>query len=210
MRPVRLLFGCVLGFLLVETLVFHTSLYPSIVSTDSSTGILEALLYNERHRAVTDRNQVLAIGDSRMGFLPRYGNELTPGTGYTFASIATPGTTPRCWYYMLRDVDPSRQRYAALVIPAYDYDDEEIFENSADRISDLHYLIARLRWTDLVEFSGSYHDPVLKWEAARGILLNGFVYKADFQDFLRHPASRLEKVKQSQRDSHIWFYEYVG
>src|SRR6266446_4087998 len=129
MRPVRLLSGCVLGFLLVETLVFHTSLYPSILSTDSSTGVLETLLYNERHRDVRDRNQVLAIGDSRMGFLPRYGNELTPGTGYTFASIATPGATPRCWYYMLRDVDPTRRRYAAIVIAVEDYEDAETWEN---------------------------------------------------------------------------------
>ncbi len=210
MRPIRLLSGCVLGFLLVETLVFHTSLYPSMLRTDSSTGVVETFLYNERHRDVRDRNQILAIGDSRMGFLPRYANELKPGLGYAFASIATPGATPRCWYYMLRDVDPGRRRYAAVVIPVYDYDDEETLENWANRISDLPYLIARLRWTDLVEFSGSYPDPALRWQAARGILLNGFVYKTDFQDFLRDPATRLEKVVQSRRDSHIWFYDYIG
>jgi hypothetical protein len=210
MRPIRLLSECVLGFFLVEALVFHSSLYPSILKTSSSTGVLETFLYNERHRNVTDRNQVLAIGDSRMGFLPRYANEMRAEIGYTFATIATPGTTPRCWYYMLRDADPSRRRYAALVIPVYDYDDEETWEDLADRATDLHYLIARLRWTDLAEFSGSYHDSELKWQAVRGILLNGFVYKADLQDFLLHPVSRIQEAARSRRDSHIWFYDYVG
>jgi hypothetical protein len=210
MRPARLLLGTVFGFLLVETLVFHTSLYPSMLATNSSAGVLETFLYNERHRTAEDRNQVLAIGDSRMGFFPRYANALKPELGYTFATISTPGTTARCWYYMLRDVDPTRRRYAALIVPLYDYDDEETWEDFADRATDLHYLIARLRWSDLAEFSGSHHEPALQWQAARGILLNGFVYKADFQDFLLHPVARWKEVRLSRRDSHMWFYDYVG
>src|SRR5713226_4341081 len=116
MHLARVLLGTLFGFFLVEILVFHTNLYPSILSTSSSTGTLETFLQNELSRVVTDRNQVLAIGDSRMGFFPRYANELKPEIGYTFATIATPGSTPRCWYYMLRDADPTRRRYSAIVI----------------------------------------------------------------------------------------------
>jgi hypothetical protein len=210
MRLARTLLGTVLGFFLVELLVFQTNLYPSILSTNSSTGVLDAILHNERRRIVTNRNQVLAIGDSRMGFFARYANDLKPGTGYTFATVATPGTTPRCWYYMLRDVDPTRRRYAAIVIAVDSYDDEESWENYPDRISDLHYLIPRLHWSDLVEFSASYDDPSLRVQAARGILLKGLVYKADFQDFLLHPVARLKEVRFARRESRHWYYDYVG
>jgi hypothetical protein len=210
MHLARILLGSVVGFFFVEILLFHTNLYPSILSTNSSTGVLETFLYNERRRIVTDRNQVLAIGDSRMGFFPRYANELKPETGYTFATIATSGTTPRCWFYMLRDADPTRRRYAAIVIAVDDYEDLETWENYADRALDLRYLIARLRWSDLVEFSGSHDDPSLRMQAARGILLNGLVYKADFQNFLLHPVARIKEVKLSRRESHNWFYDYVG
>ncbi len=210
MHLARILLGSVVAFLLVEVLVFHTNLYPSILSTSSSTGVLETFLHNERRRVVTDRNQVLAIGDSRMGFFPRYANELKPATGYTFATIATPGTTPRCWYYMLRDADPTRRRYSAIVIAVGDYEDAEIWENYADRASDLRFLIARLRLSDLLEFSASYDDPALRMAAARGILLRGLVYKADFQDFLRHPVARIQEARLSRRESRHWFYDYTG
>ena len=125
MHLVRTLLGVLLSFFVVEVLIFHTNLYPSVVKTSSTTGYLETFLHNERRRIVTDRNQILSIGDSRMGFLPRYVNEPNFGTGYTFATIATPGTTPRCWYYMLRDIDPTRRRYAAIVIAVDDYEDAE-------------------------------------------------------------------------------------
>lgn len=210
MNTARLLAGSVLGFFLVETLIFHTNLYPSILSPDSSTGMLESFLHNERRRVVTDRNQVLTIGDSRMGFFPRYADEMKPQVAYKFATIATPGATPRDWYYMLRDVDPTRRRYSAIVIAMDDYNDPETWEDYANRPTDLHYVIARLGWKDLVEFSASHHDPALQWTAARGIVLKELVYKTDFQDFLLHPKKRLADVRLSRRESRHWFYSYVG
>lgn len=195
-----------IGFFLVENLIFNTSYYPAIVNPDSTTGSLEMRLSNEIRREVQDRNQVLAIGDSRMGFFPRFPNAMH--LGYTFATIATPGTTPRCWYYMLREADPHANRYAAILIPFEDYDDVETWEDHADRVSDLHYLIPLLRWTDLVEFSRSYHSTDLKFKAALGIALKGTVYKADFEDLLIHRKFRLEYAAQARRDSHQWFYDF--
>jgi hypothetical protein len=210
MRAARILAGSLLAFLLVEVLIFDTNLYPSVLLTDSSAGSLELSLHNERRRKVTDRNQVLAIGDSRMGFLPRYANLLTPELGYTFATIATPGTTPRCWYYMLRAVDPTARRYAAIVIPVENYDDAETWEDHANRMLDLHFLIAHLRWTDIPKFSDSFHATDLKWRAALSILLKGSIYKTDLQDFLRSPKNRLKATRLARRESHNWLYDYVG
>src|SRR5271169_488936 len=109
---------------------------------------------------------------------------------------------------MLRSVDPTARRYAAIVIGMNDYEDAEEWANHADYITDLRYLIARLHWSDLVEFSNSFRDPVLKWQAARGILLKGLVYQTDVQDFLRNPGARLRFVKQADRDSKDWYYDF--
>jgi hypothetical protein len=208
MRAVRALVGSAIGFFLLENLVF--SFYPRLLNPDSSTGRLELVLGNELRRTVEDHRQILAVGDSRMGFFPRYANELTGETGYTFASITVPGTTPRCWYYMLREIDPAARRYAAIVIPVYDYDDQEIGEDSADRVTDLHYLAPLLRWSDVAEFSRSYDSASLAWEAAFGILLKGTVYQADFQDLLLHPSARIHAVQTARRDSAVWYYDFVG
>jgi hypothetical protein len=207
MRLMRVLLASLLGYFAMEALVFHTHFYASFLRPDSSAGNLETLLSNEMRREVKDRNQVLAVGDSRMLFMPRYANEMK--LGYTFATINTPASTPRCWYYMLRDVDPTRRRYTAIIIPVDDYDDAE-GEDRADRLLDLHFLIARLRLSDLAEFSSSYHTPSRKREVAASILLKGLVYKTDVQDFLENPAARLNYVNLSWRESHNWFYDYVG
>ncbi|MGD1091693.1 MAG: hypothetical protein ABSB35_06820 [Bryobacteraceae bacterium] len=206
LRTTRILLFTLCGFFAVETLIFDTDFYAAMINPDSSTGYLEERLRNEIKRNVTDRRQVLTIGDSRMGFYPKVANEMKPGTGYTYASIATAGTTARCWYYMLRSVDPTARRYAAIVIGMNDYEDAETWANNADYITDLRYLIARLRWSDLVEFSTSFQDPALKWQAARGILLKGLVYQTDVQDFLRNPSARLRFAKQADRDSKDWYY----
>ena len=93
-------------FAAYEGILFHTGFYSSIVEPDSTTGYMELQLRNEIRRPKPNRNQVLAVGHSRMPLLPRVVNEEKPGTGYTFASIALGGTTPRSWFYELRAVDP--------------------------------------------------------------------------------------------------------
>ena len=210
MRSAIVLPATLAAFVLIENLAFNSGPYAKIINPDSSAGFLELRLWNELQRPRSKQPEVLAIGDSRMGFFPRYTDQMKPALHYKFATIATPGTTPRDWYYMLRDADPHASRYAAIVIPMYDYDDQETWEDMANREQDLHYLVARLRWSDLLEFAGSYHDPALKFRAALGILLRGTIYQSDFQDLLAHREQRLKYADLARRGSRGWFYDYEG
>lgn len=209
MRALFTLLSTVFGFWAVEFALFHTGAYYTILSHDSSTGSVETYVRNELKRNRTNPRQVLTIGDSRMGFLPRYANELQ--TGYEFASIALGGSTPRDWYYMLRAVDPDANRYSAIVIAMNDYEDAEIEEDYSVRATDLYYVIGRLKYADIPYFAGSYrHDPKLEWAAVRGIVLKGLIYKRDFQDFLLHPSERIAMAQLARKDSYFWYYNYVG
>ena len=194
----------------LEGILFHTRLYPSLIEPDSTAGAMETQLNNEIKRAKTTHNQVLAVGHSRMALLPRIANDMQPATGYRFASIGIGGTTPRCWYYELREVDPTARRYSAIVIPSDDYDEPDNYENFNDRDLDIRYLISRLRLSDIPEFPLSFDEYKLKWVAFADILFKGYVFKRDFLEFLAHPKARLAKVSQNDRDSHTWFYDYVG
>jgi hypothetical protein len=209
---VRALFTLILtafGFWAVEFAIFHAGAYSTILRHDSSTGSVETYIRNERNRTRTNPRQVLTIGDSRMGFFPRYGNEMQ--TGYEFASIALGGATPRDWYYMLRGADPDANRYSAIVIAMDDYEDTETLEDHSVRAADLYYLIGQLRYSDIPYFARSYrHDPKLEWAAVRGMVLKGLIYKRDFQEFLLHPTARIEMVKLARKDSYLWYYNYVG
>jgi hypothetical protein len=206
----RTLLGALLSFTALELSIFHTNVYPSFLNPASPAGTFESTLYNELHRQKDGPNQVLCIGHSRMGLMPRVANELMPETGYTFASVAVAGTQPRDWYYMLRDADPAPGRYAAVVITLDDYDDDETWEDLADRELDTRLIIARLRLADLLEYPSSFRTWQRKWQAFRSILFKGSAYSRDFQDFVTHPKARIESAIQVRRDSHTWVYDYVG
>ena len=193
-----------------EGILFHTRLYPSIIEPDSTAGAMETQLNNEIKRPKPDRNQVLAVGHSRMALLPRVANDMQPGTGYRFASIGIGGTTPRCWFYELREVDPTGRRYAAIVIPSDDYDEPDSYEDLNDRDLDTRYLIARLRLSDLSEYPFSFDEYKRKWVAFADILFKGYVFKRDFLEFLSASKARIAKVRLNDKDSHNWFYDYVG
>jgi hypothetical protein len=200
----------ILCFAALEGILFHTGLYSSIIEPDSTTGFMELRLRNEIRRPKPNRNQVLAVGHSRMALLPRIVNQDRPGTGYTFASIGVGGATPRIWYYSLRAVDPTAHTYAAIVIPSDDFNEPDNYDYQSEREGDLHYLLARLELRDLVEFPWTYPNTTLQWAAFRGIILKGFVYKRDFQEFLAHPLQRIAKVRYVDSNSAGWYYGYSG
>jgi hypothetical protein len=194
----------------LEGLFFHSGLYARILEPDSTTGRLEIKIDNEIRRPKPDRNQVLAVGHSRMALLPKVADEMKPRTGYTFATIWLGGTTPRTWYYTLRAVDPHAHNYAAILIPEDDYNEPDSWADSAESESDLHYLIARLRMRDLLDFPWTYTSGRLRWTAFEGIALKGMVYRQDFQEFLNHPLERIEKAQLYRRDSAGWYYDAEG
>ncbi len=209
MRALLTLISTVCGFFAVEFAIFQTGAYSTILQHDSSTGAVETAIRNELKRERHSPRQILTIGDSRMGFLPRYANEMR--TGYEYGSIALPGATPRDWYYMLRAADPEANRYSAVLVAIEDFDDSETHEDHSVRAEDLYYLIARLHYSDIPYFAGSYrHDPKLVWAAQKGIVLKGLIYKRDFQDFLLHPLWRIETAELAREDSHDWYYKLVG
>ncbi len=209
MRPAPVLLASVAVFAVIEGAIFHTGIYPWILNPDASTGYVDTRLRNERERRKAGP-QVLGIGDSRMLLLPRVANERTAETEYTFGSIASPGASPRSWYYMLRATDPNAQLYRAILMAVESYDDADKWGDEADNDADLSYVIPDLRLGDLREYSLSFDDPLERWKAARGILFKGLVYKRDFEDLLRDPIGRLRYVRLSRRSSFGWQYGYRG
>ena len=194
-------------FFALDALAFRTG-YTSILEPNSTAGYLQQFVWNEIHRPLRGPNQVLTVGDSRVGLKTRVTNLFIEDTGYTLASIAVPGTTPRCWYYMLREVDPRRNRYAAILVPFDTYNDRE-FEPVADRELDLHYLAPLLRLSDLWSFSMSYTEWPLRGLAARTVLLKGMAFQQDFQAYLAHRHAREEEVRLVHRMGAFWIYNSV-
>src|SRR5262249_17841180 len=121
-------------------------------------------------------------------------------------SIAVPGTTPRCWYYMLRAADPGARRYAAIVIPFDTYDDRT-WEDLRGRESDLRYLAPLTGFADLFDLALSYPEWRLRAPAAQMVLFKGLVYGEDFQDLLVRHKWRLLVASDVKSRRSGWRYD---
>jgi hypothetical protein len=194
----------------VDALLFRTNLYPSILEPDSTAGEYELILMREREffKRHGSENLVATLGDSRFAYAPRLANELTSRTGYVFRHAGVAGTNPRTWFYMMRDLDPAANHYKALVIGLTSFDDEDGPANPVNGPYDLHYVIARLRLADTLEFARSYDDRQLQWVALRGGLFKGFVLQPDIQEFLKSPADRIRRARMNRRGYDWWTYTF--
>jgi lysophospholipase L1-like esterase len=201
--------GALLATVAADALLFRTGLYSSIIEPDSSAGVFELVLARERQaQAANGDNLVVTLGDSRFAYLPRQADELTPETGYVFRSAGVAGSDARMWYYLMRALDPTARRYRAIVIGVNDYDDEDGGFDVADDLRALHYLIAELRVSDILDFSLSFHDRAARWEAFRGATLKGLVYQADVLAFLSNPRKRIDYVNLCRRGWPTWTWDY--
>jgi hypothetical protein len=125
-----------------------------------------------------------------------------------FRDSGLAGSDPRVWYYMVRELDPTAHRYRAVVFGLDTYEDEDRVFNPANDIRDLHYVINRLRLSDVVDFARSFDDWSIGWTALRGGFLRGLVYQEDIHAFLTHPAKRLHDVRLARNGYEGWVYTY--
>jgi hypothetical protein len=107
------------AFICVDGVVFHTSLYTAILAPDSYAGRMAAITRAERGRVSSGLKEVLVLGDSRMaeGFSPAVADKLSSLGGFKFVNLTEPASAVNIWDYMLREVDPTRRRYWAIVVP---------------------------------------------------------------------------------------------
>lgn len=209
-RPVWAIILAVAGLFALDALAFRTGLYTSILEPESTTGRFELILRREQvAQPWYGPNLVVTVGDSRFAYYPRVANQQAAITGFAFRHAGVAGTDARAWYFMLRDLDPHRNAYRAIVIGVDDYDDEDGAYDIGDDLATLHYTAARLRISDILPFALSFKDSHARWEAFRGSLLKGTLFQRDLLAFLCHPAKRIADVEFTNHGYEEWTYGYV-
>lgn len=208
-------FQCLLGallFILVDAAVFRSGWYFQWVDPVSSAGIVAQAIDNIRH-VPAGQKVILAMGDSRVGegFSPRMANVEAARSGlpYAFVSRSVAGTTPRVWFYLLRQIRNPAERLAAVTVMVTSYHDNDP-EVQAERRSDIAFLHPLLRLEDAADFPWSFPSGAGRLEATEAILFSGLFYKTDIQDFLRNPGKRLRAVTAWHQHGYEWVYAYPG
>ena len=199
----NLALGCAL-FVAFDGLVFHSGLYRSILKPSSYAGNISRSVANENRRTLSGATEVLVIGDSRiaMGFSAVLANNATRPMGVRFTKLAIGGTDARVWFYLLREIDPSAERYDAIVVPLQPDNSLTSRKPYDDRSIDIVQAAPLLRYADAYSFASSFGEWKNQARAFVACLLRGSAFQADLQDLLQHPAARLaaQRTKEVEVD----------
>ena len=191
----NLLLG-IAAFICVDGAIFHSGLYVSILAPSSYAGRVERMTLAEKKRAPSGMKEVLVLGDSRIaeGFSATLANELGSPAGLKFVSLAEPAASANTWYYMVREVDPTKRRYAAIIIP-YGLGYEP---NNADPLR-ISMTAPLLRYEDSFHFASGFQRWSGRFRAFIAGILRGSAYQDDVVDLLAHPIARINSVRQADR-----------
>jgi len=183
-------------FICVDGVVFHTSVYTAILAPDSYAGRMAALTRAERDRVSSGLKEVLVLGDSRMaeGFSPALANKLSSVEGFKFVNLTESASAVNIWDYMLREVDPTRRRYWAIVVP-YGIGFEP---SSADPLR-ISMAAPLLRYGDCFNFASAFQRWSGRFRAFTACILRGSAFQSDVVDFLAHPIARMRRVQQEPK-----------
>ena len=192
----RNLFLGIAAFICVDGVIFHSGLYVSILAPSSYAGRVVRITQAERERAPSGLKEVLVLGDSRIaeGFSPTLANELGSPAGLKFVGLAEPAASANTWYYMVREVDPTRRRYAAIVIP-YGIGYEP---NSADPLR-ISMTAPLLRYGDCFHFASGFQRWSGRFRAFVACILRGSAYQDDVVDLLSHPVARIKSIQLADK-----------
>jgi len=210
-KILRLAVSVVVTVYLLDATMFRTGFYVRYLEPASYASYFESVLTGGREKQFKRPHHVLVLGDSQSaeGFSAQVADEAGAHDGWEFFNAAVGGATMRCWYYMVRDLDPDRRRFDVIVLPLRGYADVDDAEIRADR-DDLRWVIARIRLSDIAEFSNSFLTPLTRLEAIREALFKGLVYRRDLREFLRDPTARLQHVRDCRAACADSFYGYEG
>ncbi len=180
------------GFFAADGLLFRTGWYGDYLEPDSSAGSLESALYWLRNTKQPKVPDVLVIGDSRIaeGFSSRTAASATDQRLH-FRNLGIGGATQRVWYYTIRDADPTRRRFAAIVLALDDYSDADWWADYEDRATDQNYLVMRLGLGDCFDFAMSMTKTSTRTRVFFGCLFRGTILRNDVQAFLADPMARI-------------------
>jgi alginate O-acetyltransferase complex protein AlgI len=202
-RLAAILGGAIAIFVASSVVTFYTGIYRGVLDPYSSTGSFEGTLAQVDAVASDPRRDVLVLGDSRIyaALDPRIASYVAGNLRFINAGV--PGTTPRCWYFFDRGVDPGARRFRAIVVPVDTYADDDGAIGSIDgdqHEADLHYIAFRVEPRDVGKLAASFPDPRKRFATSIDLLLRGPELRDDVQAFAGDPYARFADIARARTD----------
>lgn len=182
----------------MDVAVFRSGLWAFVAKPDSSGGWvalrsqIDPLLL-----PVPKRPSILLIGDSRMTEVcaaERLEGELGEPR-VTVRDAAMPGSTPRVWPWLLRELMGGETKWTLLVVGLASFDDDGETGDFTERGLDLSFLNPLTRVSDAPALAANFEDPDRKRDVWLGALVKTFAWRHDQRDALAHPWQRYVELR---------------
>lgn len=209
--PLLKLVAAVLAvLLLVDLALFRSGAYYRWLEPESTAGSVMRTLMTIRHEYQPSRRNILVLGNSRIGagFSALLADEASDRADLHFINGSVAGTTPRAWNYLLREIDPDANRFAAIALMV-DYDVAGIRLDMRN-YADTGYLVPLLRLSDLSDYPASFTDLNLRAAARRAMLLPLQALHSDASNLIAHPFKRRHDVRSTRRNAAYSALHYAG
>ena len=198
-RIFRNLLFSIFIFFALDAAIFHSGLYETILKPDSYAGRVSHAVREEKQRESSGLKEILLVGDSRIGrgFSEEIANHTAMARGIEFVKRAVFGSSPRTWYYLLREIDPSATRYQAIVLPMQPDSWAGLVDGvRSGGVRDISTIAPLLRYSDAWSFASSFHEWNNRRRAFCACILRGSAFQADIFDLLVHPLQRLKELQR--------------
>jgi hypothetical protein len=181
------------GWLLLQATLFRSGAYWHLAEPDSHAGaVTHALAVLESTPPRAGRRTVLVLGDSRVGE-GFSGPRASAGGDVDFVNLSVPGSTPRTWYYLLREIDRRGVHYDAVVLGMLYVSTDRAL--SRDWPFDPLHQVALVGPGDLARYPHETSEGAARARAWQAVLLPGLIAQQDARDLLLAPWRRLRHLR---------------
>ncbi len=211
-RPLVLVVLTAVVFFALDNGLFRSGLVPNVQTTASVAGHFAMVARLSIAIPRTEKKDVLVLGHSKVEacLSPKIFEQDNPDTSLRLVMGSSGGTTEKMWFYLLKHIDPNRDRYAAIVIPIDTYKTPPLETDVENQINVAQVLAPMLSAADWRDLASTYTDPNLRQRVIAGALVSSHLYAYDTQDLLLHPQKRYETLEWAKKTAPTYLYNWDG
>lgn len=192
--PLRLVAAMLAAWILLDLAIYRSGLYYRLAEPESNTGaVVTTLMLLDREYRPEARN-VLVFGDSRIGEGFSAKQAEAGDASLNFINVSVPGSTPRTWYYLMREAARRGYRFEAAVIGTlYEPQNRQAI---ADWPLDPAHQAPLLGLEDLRDYPAGFVTAPMRERAHHAILFPALAMRADTLAALAAPLERRRKLRR--------------
>jgi hypothetical protein len=192
--PLLLAAGVIGLWAALDLALYRSGLYYRLAEPESNTGaVVTTLMLLEREYRADARN-VLVFGDSRIGEGFSAKQAEAGDASLNFINVSVPGSTPRTWYYLMREAAQRGYRFEAAVIGTLYQPPNR--QATADWPLDPAHQAPLLGLLDLRDYPAGFVSAPMRERARHTILFPALAMRQDTLAALAAPLERRRKLRR--------------